>query len=280
MIMRKKAIIIILVMSGIALLPLFCIKVGKSYGISYDVINMSHVDKKTFMQSFKEQVAAQGYKQIDYNPKWSMVFLDPKQKFYCYVNENDRNGKSIFFWLEHEDCTFRIMFKYYVEGNPYFLSGRIYYFRNFGHKLTETLPELKIYSDDYLNNCETSAKNIKDGKPELRPPVHADLEVYLNKYKMSPTIGAIGHPNLTLWQPNERAMYTFGVGEAGKPQYSARIEYKGTKDGNDYYSFTITYPVENNITSFTEEIIYKGDDIEIWRDSEYRIGIRPRTNKK
>lgn len=278
--MRKKTVVIALAITlGVILLLFFSIKKGESWDIYYDGISMSPADKNDFMQRFRGQVAAQGYKEINYNPKWSLIsFAGSRQKIICYVNENDSNGKSIFFWLEHDD-NIRIIFKYYVEGNPYLLTRRITNFRNFAYKLTKILPELKIDSDDYLKYSGVPEKVIRKANPERVLPVHTNLEIYLNRYTISPEQGAISRPYPSIWAPNAGVGYSFGVGEIGEPQYSASIEYKGTKNGSDYYSITIIYPAKNHIASFTKEIIYKGDDIEIWRDSEYRAGVRPRTDK-
>ena len=108
-------------------------------------------------------------------------------------------------------------------------------------------------------------------------PAQGAIDVYVNQFTLSPTNGSILRPNFT--GPSITNVST-STNQKDKPPYGAKISYIGTKDGIDHYLVVITYPVGEEMKSETKEIFYRGSDIEIFRDSEYRIGIRPSTEKR
>jgi len=134
----------------------FCydIRVAQTYGITYNIINLPQPQALVFKARFKGQVATLGYSERSGVPQWSLTSFNAKQKFTCYVNENDRNGKGVFFWIDCDDGSIMLRFKYYVEGNPYFLPDKIEYFRNIGYNLTGVLPELKVDCDEYHKHAK------------------------------------------------------------------------------------------------------------------------------
>lgn len=108
-------------------------------------------------------------------------------------------------------------------------------------------------------------------------PAQGAIEVYVNQHTISPTNGSTLRPNFT--GPSNTYVST-STNQKDKPPYSAKVSYIGTKDGVDHYSVTIGYPVGEEMRSETKDIFYSGAEIEIFRDAEYRIGIRPSARTK
>ena len=109
-------------------------------------------------------------------------------------------------------------------------------------------------------------------------PRHPRFEVYINQYSLSPTQGVIGRPNFEAWSPNVQDIHTFSTNQEGEPPYAAKIEYKGTAPDGDHYLITISHPAQNNMETIALSKIYNGAEIELFKDDEYRIGIRPRSD--
>lgn len=128
-----------------------------------------------------------------------------------------------------------------------------------------------------LVGCKKAPEPTVQAEPaKWTAPAQGPIDVYINQFTLSPTNGATFRPSFTS-PTNSHA--SGSTNQEGKPPYSADITYLGTKDGVDHYSFITTYPVAGGMKSETKEIYYSGTEIEIFRDSEYRIGIRPSTEK-
>ena len=122
---------------------------------------------------------------------------------------------------------------------------------------------------------ETTSTHSPD-LPVWASPIHTNLEVYINQYVHNPWSGCIGHPDISSWKPNCKISQGFSCGDAGELQYTINIECKGSKSGFDHYHILISYPSEGHLVSFSKDIVYEGNDIELFKDSMYKIGIRPR----
>ncbi|MFT5107177.1 MAG: beta-lactamase regulating signal transducer with metallopeptidase domain [Pseudoalteromonas tetraodonis] len=103
-------------------------------------------------------------------------------------------------------------------------------------------------------------------------PANQSLEVFLNEHTASEFKGSIYRPNLSDWD-DEDAYFKCGT------EYQVEIRYKGTKSGKDYYLLKITHPQGDGVRTIPKRLIYEGAEVEVFRDDEYRICIRPRTIK-
>jgi len=106
------------------------------------------------------------------------------------------------------------------------------------------------------------------------PPIHTNLETFINNYALSEHRGSRTHHDVSGLKPDGRVRWKDQVAEEGAAPYSAAFEYKGTEDGKDHYLVTVKVPSAS--TPQLKEIAYDGRELEIWRDSEWRIGMRPR----
>jgi len=130
-----------------------------------------------------------------------------------------------------------------------------------------------------LLGCSQDGSDIKEASTvEWVQPTHQSLEVYINQYTLSPTQGAIGRPNLEIWRPNVQMVHTYSTNQEGKPPYTAKLEYKGTAADGDHYSVTISYPIDSNMETIELNTVFTGTEVELFKDTQYRIGIRPRTD--
>jgi len=130
-----------------------------------------------------------------------------------------------------------------------------------------------------LLGCSKKESSLPESPTiEWSQPAHQSLEVYINQYTLSPTQGAIGRPNLEIWRPNVHTVHTYSTNQEGKPPYTAKLEYKGTAPEGDHYFVTITHPIDSNVETIELNTVFTGTEIEFFKDTQYRIGIRPRTD--
>ena len=114
---------------------------------------------------------------------------------------------------------------------------------------------------------------------EVAPPSNKHIELYINQYALGPNQGAILRPDYSNWTAESKIKNAASTNQEGKPPYSATIQYLGRKPDADVYSLTISFPRDGGSETFTQEVQYYGSDVEIWRDDQYRIGLRPSTNE-
>ena len=114
---------------------------------------------------------------------------------------------------------------------------------------------------------------------ELVPPRDTHIELYINQYALGPNQGAILRPNFSNWTAESRTKNTASTNQEGKQPYSATLQYLGRKPDADVYSVTISFPRNGSFKTTTQELHYSGSDVEIWRDDQYRIGLRPSKNE-
>lgn len=112
---------------------------------------------------------------------------------------------------------------------------------------------------------------------EVAAPLHPEIELYINNYVLGPNQGSTTRPNLSQWSPDVKTKFSTSTNQEGKPPYSASFEYLGRKPDGDLYNVTISFPVAGTTKTLARELVYTGGDVELLRDTEYRIGIRPRT---
>lgn len=112
---------------------------------------------------------------------------------------------------------------------------------------------------------------------EVAAPLHPEIELYINNYVLGPNQGSTTRPNLSQWSPDVKTKFSTTTNQEGKPPYSASLEYLGRKPEGDFYNITISFPAAGTIKTASHELVYSGGAVELLRDSEYRIGIRPKT---
>ena len=103
---------------------------------------------------------------------------------------------------------------------------------------------------------------------EWKVPANQKLEIFRNEYKVSALTGFVYRPNLYDWN-YDGAYFKCGI------EYKVELRYKGTQSGKDYYDLKITYPQNKTVRTISKKLIYEGSGIEIFRDDEYCIYIRP-----
>jgi hypothetical protein len=131
-----------------------------------------------------------------------------------------------------------------------------------------------------LGACSKSPPS-KTATQSLRgfPPIHTNLEIFIENYARSTHRGAQTQPDLKNLKPDgqSRDSWACRIKDDGDgAEYSAAIEYKGTEDGRDFYLVTYTRPSGAAAITASNEIAFADREIELWRDSQWRIGVRPR----
>ncbi len=88
----------------------------------------------------------------------------------------------------------------------------------------------------------------------------------------------VTQPQLEGVKPDERSrcayVGTLKLGDGG-PQCSARLEYRGTQDGKDYYWIVLTPPPGVGPAPAPAEIAYAGREIELWQEAGWRVRMCP-----
>jgi hypothetical protein len=129
-----------------------------------------------------------------------------------------------------------------------------------------------------LGACSKSpSAKVANKAPRGFPPIHTNVEIFVSNYAVSAHRGVQAHPDVQglKLDGHSRNTYSCSAKDTGGPDYGAAIEYKGTEAGKDYYLATITAPSGAAGVPAPAEIGYEGREIELWRDSQWRIGIRP-----
>lgn len=112
---------------------------------------------------------------------------------------------------------------------------------------------------------------------EVAAPLHPELELYINNYVLGPNQGSTMRPNFSQWAADVKTKFSTSTSLEGRPTYSATIEYLGRAPDGDLYNVSITFPTAETNQTIVRELVYSGGEVELLRDAEYRIGIRPRT---
>ncbi len=113
---------------------------------------------------------------------------------------------------------------------------------------------------------------VEPQKPDTTKTPPIPWEIYINKFTISPTNGCILRYVTGLRNPNGKASSSSSCGDSGGPIYEAKIEVPD--DEENHYSITITHPAGEGRLSFTRDVIFTGEEIEFYRDANWRIGIR------
>lgn len=104
-------------------------------------------------------------------------------------------------------------------------------------------------------------------------PIHTNVEVFIENYARSDHRGAQAQPKFT-----GHSGSTYGCSiknDNDGREYSVAIEYRGTEDGHDFYWVSYTIPSGPAANTVSQEIAYFDLENELWRDSQWRVGIRP-----
>lgn len=112
---------------------------------------------------------------------------------------------------------------------------------------------------------------------EVAAPLHPGIELYINNYVLGPNQGSKTRPNLAQWSPDVKTKFSTSTRMEGRPAYSASLEYLGRAPDGDLYNISITFPTAETTQTIVRKLVYSGGEVELLRDAEYRIGIRPRT---
>lgn len=107
---------------------------------------------------------------------------------------------------------------------------------------------------------------------EVAAPLHP-IELY---YVLGPSQSGTMRPNFSQSSPESKEKFSLSTNQKGKVPYSASIEYLGRKPDGDLYNVTISFPIAGTTKTLSRELVYAGGNIELLRDTECRIGIRPR----
>ncbi|NOY00152.1 MAG: hypothetical protein GXP30_10520 [Verrucomicrobia bacterium] len=124
------------------------------------------------------------------------------------------------------------------------------------------------------NSIDTKLPNssVEPQNPDTEKSPPIPWEIYINKYTNSPTNGCILRYVTGLRNLNGKASSSASCGDTGGPIYETKIEVPD--DEENHYSITVTHPVGEGRASFTRDVIFTGEDIEFYRDSNWRIGMR------
>ena len=123
-------------------------------------------------------------------------------------------------------------------------------------------------------SCEKSPKQNANQSQIWLQPSHKKIELYISN--LSGTQGANLKPLLPGFKTNKKWSCKLALGEKGQQTHIISIEYQNSKNNIDTYIADINYPDGSSQTKFD----YSGKQIQLWKDSDYRIGIRPIKNKK
>jgi len=130
------------------------------------------------------------------------------------------------------------------------------------------------------SNAESDSKARSDALI-WASPVFPEIETYINNYTLSPTRGSTTTLNLHQWDSARGVSgvsYTSKCGNVGQIIYTLKLTYKGTQGGNDHYMASISQTLDSETQTIEESIVYQGKDIELFKDQDWRIGVRPHTN--
>ena len=138
-----------------------------------------------------------------------------------------------------------------------------------------------------LSSCNEKPQNVESEKqaqsddPIWASPVFPKIETYVNHYVLSPTQGTTATHDLSYWSAQSRVgdvKCKARCGYVGEIPYTLKLTYKGTQGGNDHYLTSISYPLDSVVHTGEKSIIYQGEELDIFKDHDWRIGIRPYTN--
>jgi len=142
-------------------------------------------------------------------------------------------------------------------------------------------PLMLLFSCSKEDKKSSNSELIDDShsdSPNWAPPSRPEIEVYINHYTLSENQGTLGKPNFHAWNPSVKWEFTYSMNYADTLPYTAMLKYLGTRNGDDHYKITLSCPKGSDVETSEHIVIYKGSDVELFKDHDYRIGIRPRTD--
>ena len=101
-------------------------------------------------------------------------------------------------------------------------------------------------------------------------PNYPNVQFYIHEAEHQ---GAYSTP---IWEMEHDVGVSFSTRLQGEPEYALKADFLGASESSDVYSVTVTLPEESGSESFTREIEYQGQEIELWRGETYKIGLRPK----
>lgn len=118
---------------------------------------------------------------------------------------------------------------------------------------------------------------IAHAKETWQPPRHQNLEVYLTRHNQFGRVGSTGHPNLSTVTADSHSKFKFSTMEPNATTpYEVELEYLGREGKGDRYLVQYSSPISQRSTQqTTRTITYDGRDLELFRDNDYVIGLRP-----
>jgi len=116
-------------------------------------------------------------------------------------------------------------------------------------------------------------------KVTWQPPRHQNLEVYLTRHNQFGRVGSTGHPNLSTVTADSHSKFKFSTMEPNATTpYEVELEYLSREGKGDRYLVQYSSPISQRSTQqTTRTITYDGRDLELFRDNDYVIGLRPGT---
>lgn len=130
---------------------------------------------------------------------------------------------------------------------------------------------LLILSVTLLSSACEKVENSSASSIKWEPPLYPEIEFHIN----APMQTVMMNPSPDGWNPNSKSTLSASTDKQSEFHYELSCEYQGTDSKADYYSVTITCPAEGGSTTTTETLQYRGKPIEIHRDEDCLIGVRP-----
>ncbi len=135
----------------------------------------------------------------------------------------------------------------------------------------KTLP-LLILLGLAFTGCSKSPSSQKPA-PRNFTPARTNVEMFIENYAHSDQPKAQATPQFL---GHAGATYGCNLKDAGDGrEYSVSLEYRGTENSHDFYWANYSVPSGLAIISTASEIAYFGTEINLWTNSQWRIGIRP-----
>jgi hypothetical protein len=123
-----------------------------------------------------------------------------------------------------------------------------------------------------LNACSKSPSH-QTPAPRNFTPARTNVEMFIENYAHSNHAKAQAYPQ---FMGHSGATSGCSLKDAADGhEYSVTLEYRGTENGHDFYWANYSVPSGLAIVSTASEIAYFGTEINLWTNSQWRIGIRP-----
>jgi hypothetical protein len=136
----------------------------------------------------------------------------------------------------------------------------------------KTLPLLILLSLALSACSKSPSRQTPAPAPRDFTPARTNVEMFIENYAHSNHAKAQGY-----LQFMGHAGVTSGcsIKDADGREYSVALEYRGTENSHDFYWASYSVPSGLAIISTASEIAYFGSEIDLWTNSQWRIGIRP-----